>query len=279
MSRNRLFKAFCLPLAAGFMLAGFIYLFFPLNGINSTLSLLLASQGLTLAPKAHKTVLPGIAWDKPLLSSDQGPLLGMERLNVQLRLLPLLLGQVRLKADSRIGAGQLQMELGVNGKEAFSINAAGTGLGDIPFFSSVLKAKAGGQLWCQGELVRSAKGLQGEIKLEIKQLEYAGMKIGAFALPDVSGLTTQGIVRFTDGNARLESFTLQGEGIYMRLSGNLPGGSNAFNAPLDLALEIMPKPEFMEKQKLIFMVLTKFMVSPGNFRIPIRGTILKPEII
>jgi len=95
----------------------------------------------------------------------------------------------------------------------------------------------------------------------------------------VKGLNTQGIVRFTDNNARLESFTLQGDGIYMRLSGNLPGGANALTTPLDLVLEIMPKPEFLESQKLVFMLLTKFMVSPGNFRVPIRGTILKPEIV
>ena len=203
----------------------------------------------------------------------------MESLKVQLRLLPLLVGQIRLKADSRIGAGRLNMELGLTGKEAFSVSTEGTSLAEIPFFSSVLKAKAGGLLWSQGLLVRTAKGLQGEIKLEIKQLEFAGVKMGAFALPDVKGLNTQGIVRFTDGKARLESFTLQGDGIYMRLSGNLPNGANAVNMPLDLVLEIMPKPEFLESQKLVFMLLTKFMVSPGNFRVPIRGTMLKPEIV
>jgi hypothetical protein len=46
-----------------------------------------------------------------------------------------------------------------------------------------------------------------------------------------------------------------------------------------MALEIMPKPDFMEKQRLIFMMLIKFMVSPGVYKIPIRGTLLRPQIL
>jgi hypothetical protein len=41
----------------------------------------------------------------------------------------------------------------------------------------------------------------------------------------------------------------------------------------------MPKPEFIDKQKLVFLLLAKFMASPGVYRVPIRGTLLKPEIL
>jgi type II secretion system protein N len=107
----------------------------------------------------------------------------------------------------------------------------------------------------------------------------SGVKLGAFPLPDASNLRTQGMVRVTNGAVRLESLTLEGEGIYMRLSGDLPSGANATSTPLNLELEIMPKPEFLEKQKLVFMLLAKFAVSPGVYRLPIRGTLLKPEIL
>jgi hypothetical protein len=53
----------------------------------------------------------------------------------------------------------------------------------------------------------------------------------------------------------------------------------AATAPLNLVLEIMPKPEFLESQKLVFMLLARFMVSPGVYLVPIRGTLLKPEIL
>jgi hypothetical protein len=44
-------------------------------------------------------------------------------------------------------------------------------------------------------------------------------------------------------------------------------------------LEIMPKPDFLEKQKLVFLLLAKFTASPGVYRVPIKGTLLKPEIV
>jgi hypothetical protein len=46
-----------------------------------------------------------------------------------------------------------------------------------------------------------------------------------------------------------------------------------------MILEIMPKPEFLEKQKLVFMLLARFMTSPGVYTVPIRGTLLKPVIL
>ena len=86
-------------------------------------------------------------------------------------------------------------------------------------------------------------------------------------------------MRVADGRARLESFTLLGDGVYMRLSGDLPGGANAATSPLQLTLEIMPKPEFMDKQRLVFLLLAKFAASPGVYKVPIRGTLLKPVIM
>jgi hypothetical protein len=41
----------------------------------------------------------------------------------------------------------------------------------------------------------------------------------------------------------------------------------------------MPKPEFMDKQRLVFLLLAKFAASPGVYKVPIRGTLLKPVIM
>lgn len=279
MKFHRLLQRTGIVFTASMLLVVFIYLFFPVAKLNSALNRFLAEQGLRLDPAASKALLPGLVWEQPVLSSEQGELLRMERLSVGLDLTALLTGRIKLKSAGSIGSGSVRIILGMNGSEALQMDSEGVELGNIPFFSSVLKARAAGRVWCQGGLQQTPKGLQGDIRLEVKQLAIRGAKLGAFALPDVSGLTTRGIVRFTGSNARLESFTLEGDGIYMRLSGNLPGGMNALNLPLELTLEIMPKPEFMESQKLIFMLLTKYMISPGNYRIPIRGNLLKPEIL
>ena len=267
-------------LAAGlFLFIVCIYLLIPMDRVNSAINQILATQGLKLSPGAGKTILPGVVWDNLQLSSDQGALISCERLKLQLRLLPLLTGQIALGATAYIGPGQVALEYGVTGKAAIKLQADGIGLADIPFFKTALGAKAGGNLWSEGSVARSPKGLNGDLKLEIRKLEFSGVKLGAFPLPDVTNLSTQGMVRVTNGAVRLESFTLQGEGIYMRLSGDLPSGEHAVNTPLNLSLEIMPKPDFLERQKLVFMLLAKFMVSPGVYRVPIKGTLLKPEIL
>ena len=256
-----------------------VYLFFPSSRINSAIDQTLSSQGLSLTPAAHKTILPGLAWDNALLSSQQGPLLRFDRVSVRLLLLKLLTGRIVLNSQASLGAGRINLEQGITGRQTVLLNADRLALGEMPFFQTVLGAKVGGSLWSEGLVTRGPKGWNGELKLEISQLEFSGIKLGAFPLPDAGNLNSKGMVRITDGKARLESLTLQGEGVYMRLSGDLPQGVNADAAPLDLVLEIMPKPEFLDKQKLVFLLLAKFMVSPGVYRVPIKGTLLKPEIL
>lgn len=279
MIRQRLLLGVGLFAAGICLFVAFSYIFIPTGRIDAAIGKVLAAQGLSLSPGARKTILPGLAWDNLQLSSDQGVLVHCELLQVQLRLLPLLTGRVVLGTKASIGAGNLGLEYGVTGPEVLELHAGGIGLGDIPFFKTVLGAKAGGSLWSEGSVKRGSKGLNGELKLEVKQLEFSGVKLGAFPLPDVTNLSSQGMVRITDDKARLESFTLQGEGIYMRLSGDIPTGANAVNTPLNLTLEIMPKADFMEKQKLVFLLLAKFTASPGVYRLPIKGTLLKPEIL
>ena len=277
--RQRLLRRAGLLAASVCLFLACTYLFLPARQVNELISRLLTDQGLSLSPEAHKTLLPGLAWRQPVLSSDQGPLLGFDRLAVRLQLLPLLTGRAVIGLTSSLGAGRLELKYGINGTDALELAADGMQMSDIPFFKTVLGATAGGNLWSEGRLSRKAGRLSGDMKLEVKQLVFSGVKLGDFPLPDATNLRCQGMVRVTDDRARLGSFTLQGEGIYMRLSGDLPGGANAATAPLNLTLELMPKPEFMEKQKLVFLLLAKFAVSPGVFRVPIKGTLLKPVIM
>lgn len=279
MPRQRLLRGGGL-LAAGIALfLACTYLFLPTQRVNELIGRLLADQGLALSPGAHKTLLPGLVWRQPVLSSDQGALARFDRLAVRLRLLPLVTGHAVVGVTAALGAGHLDLGYGINGPDALELAADGIQLSDIPFFKTVLGATAGGSLWSEGRLTRTRGRVSGDLKLEVKQLAFTGVKLGAFPLPDAANLRCQGMVRVTAGQARLESFTLQGDGLYMRLSGELPGGANAATLPLNLTLEIMPKPEFMDKQKLVFLLLAKFTASPGVYRVPIRGTLLKPVIM
>jgi type II secretion system protein N len=256
-----------------------IYLFFPSHRINAAIAQALSTQGLNLTPAAHKTVLPGLVWNNALLSSQQGPLIRFDRLSVKPLLLQLFTGRIVLSSEAKLGASHLNLEQRITGRQTVQLAVDKLPLSDMPFFKTVLGAKVSGRLWSEGRVTREPKGWSGDLKLEISQLDFSGIKLGAFPLPDAANLNSKGMVRITDGKARLESLNLQGEGIYMRLSGDLPMGVNAEAAPLDLVLEIMPKPDFLDKQKLVFLLLAKFMASPGVYRVPIKGTLLKPEIL
>lgn len=257
----------------------FSYILFPTAKIDAVLANILARQNLKLAPALHKTLLPGLAWDDMSLSSDQGELLKGQRLGVRPLLLPLITGRAVLFADAKIGNGELKAKYALNGKDAVDLFVDSISLADIPFFKTALGATTTGNLWIQGKLLRSAKRLNGDLKLEVKQFQFSGVKLGAFSLPDAVNLKAQGMIKVTDSKARLESFTIEGDGLYMRLSGDIPSAANAAVTPLNMNLEIMPKPDFLEKQKLVFMLLAKFMTAPGIYTIPIKGTLLKPTIL
>jgi type II secretion system protein N len=279
MVRPGLVRGAVLTLACLALFMVCVYLFFPSRRINAAIDQTLASQGLSLTPAAHKTILPGLAWDNALLSSQQGPLIRFDHVSLRPLLLQLLTGRIVLRSAASLGTGRMSLEQKISGRQTVLVAADRLALGEQPFFKTVLGARVGGSLWSEGLFTRGARGWSGELKLEISQLEFSGIRMGAFSLPDAANLNSKGMVRVTDGRARLESLTLQGEGVYMRLSGELPLGVNADAAPLDLLLEIMPKPEFLEKQKLVFLLLAKFMASPGVYRVPIKGTLLKPEIL
>lgn len=275
--RARWVVAACLWL---FLFICCVYAFLPIGRINEVIGRSLSEAGLSLTPAAHKTLLPGLAWKTPLLSSGQGPLVSFARLEARPLLSRLLTGRFAVGAHAvQDAGGRLSLEYSWRGSSRVLLGAEQLQLKEIPFFKTVLGGGVSGILQGEGFAETGSQGWDGEFRVEMTDLEYSGVKMGGIALPDAAGLRSKGMVRVAGGRARLESFTLQGEGVYMRLSGDLPAGGNPATAPLNLTLEIMPKPDFLERQKLVFLLLAKFMASPGVYRIPITGTILNPHII
>ena len=65
------------------------------------------------------------------------------------------------------------------------------------------------------------------------------------------------------GTLGVTSFSLEGEGIYARIKGDIKGTN------LDLNVELMPEAAFRDKIYLI--PLERYMVSPGYYLIPVKG--------
>ena len=152
-------------------------------------------------------------------------------------------------------------------------------LEQIPFFATATGAGVRGILTGKGEVAAlNERNLTGEIRTEITGAEINDVKIGGIPLPAASYQRIQGMLRIGAGKATLETLNLQGDSLYARLSGNSPLASPLGSSQLSLSLELMPKPEFLEKQKLIFLLLAKYLDSPGHYRIPVGGTLAAPAL-
>lgn len=277
MKLGRLGQRIGFVFAAALLFIVLTVAFIPDRVILETINSGLAGQGLKLSAAAFRKTVPlglkGTGWE---ISSAKGKLVTFERASVGLQLLPLFTGTVLVKAEGTVGAGSLKLTTELSGPGLLKLEIKNLRLEQVPFFTTVAGTRAAGIFGGQAE-IRGLKGkADGQVKLEALGVDLRGVKVGETPLPDASYRTVQGLLRISGGVARLESFTLQGDGLYVRLKGQIPQVRPLSVAPLDLTLELMPKPDFLEKQKFIFLLLTKYLDTPGHYQLPIKGTLGKP---
>jgi type II secretion system protein N len=274
--RRWLYTAACIPAALGLILILAIC-FIPARQLQEVIVRGLASEGYTFHSARFNKAFPlGFTARQVEIGNERGPLLKADILTLRLKILPLLVGDLKMAGQARIGNGWID---GVwSRRNGGDIQAQGVRLEDIPFFPTVTGASAKGIMQIEARLRGQQAATRGEIKLDVKGAELAGVKIGETPLPDASYQQIQGMLRLAGGKAVLESFTLQGEGLYVRLKGDFPITAPLANSPLNLTLELMPKPEFLERQKFVFLLLTKYLTSPGHYEISIKGVLARPAL-
>jgi type II secretion system protein N len=254
-------------------------LFTPNDAIKGLLARAADNAGYTLDCTGLGKRFPvGLKADALELSSEKGSLLKLRDARVALELLPLLTGKLRLSYAGRIGTGEIEGDLDLGKNQGWTVHASAVRLEDIPFFTTVAAARIKGELKLNGKLV-TRKGISdGDLQLEVRAAELAGVKLGEMPLPDASYREVRGALSIEKGHAILKSFTLNGDGIYVRLKGDTVLANPLGNSALNLTMEMMPKPAFLERQKFVFLLLTKYQSSPGAFSVPIHGTLAHPAI-
>lgn len=255
-------------------------LFVPANTLLSAANRGISPYGLNLTAARFSKALPlGIKGVGITLSSAAGDLLTLRKGGLYLELLPLLTGKLVISLDAEVGSGTVISSFSLLRSPATNITVKNVRLEDVPFFQTVAGMKAAGILSAKVVTSGVISKAKGSVQLEVQGAELSGVKIGAMPLPDAAYRSIQGMIRITGGKGSLESFTLQGDDLYVRLKGGLPFADPLPATPLDLQLEIMPKPALLEKQKLIFLVLLKYQDTPGHYLIPVKGTLGKPQVL
>ncbi|GAM08757.1 hypothetical protein OR1_01031 [Geobacter sp. OR-1] len=266
--------------ATGAGLVLFLYLtvmFVPSTELQRLANRVMAPHGLKLSATSFGKAFPlGVSAKGVSLASQSGEVLTFDRFTLRLRLLPLFGARMVFSCTGTIGKGTIEMETELTRKRRTDFSCRNIRLEDIPFFRTVAGAQAKGELRIKGDLQGKGQNAKGSLQLEASNLDLKGVSISGTPLPDASYRTLQGMLRISGGKTLLESVTLQGEGLYVRLSGSMPASGSLADTPIDLKLELMPKPAFLESQKFIFLLLAKYTVSPGNYLLPIRGTLGSP---
>ncbi|UFS71603.1 type II secretion system protein GspN [Geomonas sp. RF6] len=254
--------------------------FIPNDAIKGVLVRVAENGGYTLdCPKLSKAFPIGVKAPALSLSSGKGEVLRLKDTRVALRVLPLLAGKIRFGYEAGIGAaGRIEGDFDAGRRRQLSFTAKGVRLEDIPFFSTVASARVKGELRGDGTLVQKGAGMAGGIQLQVRGAELAGVKIAQTPLPDAAYRDVRGALAIDGGRATLKSFTLDGDGIYVRLKGDAVLAQPVGLSPLNLTVEMMPKPSFLERQKFVFLLLMKYQTSPGAYTIPVRGSLAHPSI-
>jgi type II secretion system protein N len=256
-----------------------VILFTPAESLQGVISRYLDREGYTFRAQEFAKALPlGIKARNLEIADERGILLRAESALVRLRMLPLLAGKVSFSYRLGIVGGDIRGNFSPLRGGEMDVAISRLRLEDIPFFLTATGTRVKGNLSARASFRGFGNRAAGEAQLEAKGAELAGVKIGEMPLPDAVYDTVRVALKVSGGNAVLESATLQGAGLYVRLKGDFPVTTPFGAAPLNLTLELMPKPDFLEKQKFVFLLLAKYLISPGAYQIPIRGTLAKPAI-
>lgn len=277
MTRRSLLRWGAATFAGILLTLAFTVLLVPSREVEGVVERLLAREGYTFhAEKFGKAFPLGISARGVTIGTDRGAVLRLDRVTARPALLPLLTGKVTVVGNAAIGAGRINFAYPLRSGGKGSIEAREVRLEDIPFFRTTAGADVKGMLTVDASFAETGRQALGELRMEVKDAGVRGVKIGGIPLPDADYDSIRGMVHTASGRAALDSFSLQGKEIYIRLKGNIPLATPLGASRLNLTLELMPQPAFMDRQKLVFALLGKYMVTPGHYQLPVRGTLAKP---
>jgi type II secretion system protein N len=278
VSRRSLLLALLAGIGILALFPSLVMLLIPGEKIESAISRVVEREGYVYRSGGLRKSFPlTLRLSASTISDLRGPLLNIEAASARLELLPLLAGKIVLECRARIGKGECKAEYQPRTGE-LDLHFTGVRLEDVPLFRTAGYGDLRGVLDVDGSFSGRGFAGRGEIRITVQDADFRGVRIGAALLPDATYKIIRGVYRSTGGKGTLDSLAFQGDGIYLRMQGRISGSHPGAASSLDLSLDLMPKPGFIERQKFVFLALAPYKTSPGVYRIPIGGTLEKPVI-
>jgi type II secretion system protein N len=197
-----------------------------------------------------------------MLKKSNSTLLSIDGAVGKINPFSLIMLKLPVHISGSIGGGRIIGDLDLlGGKNHIDLNIDNVEIEGIPFFGLV--GLKGSGLF-SGRL--TAQSNAGDAKFAVTDLHIGSASFGGLPVPLDMFQSARGALIIRDGTIGVESFSLEGAGIYARIKGEIAGKT------LNLVMELMPERSLREKMP-VFGLIKNFEVSPGYYSIPIKSTI------
>ncbi len=194
------------------------------------------------------------------LTNNGKKLLSVNNIEGRINPLSLLLLKLNVLFSGDLSRGKVNGSIDLfRGKSHVTVSVNGAELQYMPFFA-LLGIEGQGIL--SGNI--NIKNTKGSVTFSVTDAQFDQATFGGVAVPLDFFTGGRGAMTVDGGMLRIQSFALEGEGIYARLKGDITRGR------MSLTMELMPEKTFKD-QNLVFLMLRKYEVSPGYYSIPLTG--------
>ncbi len=248
------------------------------RSIEDLLNRKLLTSGIIMHAERFETAFPFRIVANQVIFSDletKQPLIKIDRLSTRLRLMPLFAGRFNCIAEGRSGSGILSAEANIYPEKRGNLMIRDLSLEMIPFVSQAFNGKIKGLANLDLQYRQTRNLTSGEARLKIDSLMLQGARLATVSLPDITIPETRGVLKLEGNSLVVNSLAMQGDDIYLRTSGTIQINGSL---PISLITEIMPKAESIERNKAVFLMMTRYQVAPAVFRLRIRGTLANPSL-
>jgi type II secretion system protein N len=172
----------------------------------------------------------------------------------------MLAGRPPLRFVGTLGGGRVDGQAGFFRGSPATVRVERAHIKEIPFFG-LSGLEGSGTL--SGEL-RTAKG-KGYVEFAVEDTRLKTVSYGGVPVPLDVFREARGALQIGGTAVKIVSFSLEGDGIYARVRGNITGKT------LNASLELMPDSSF--RDAIVFSALGRYRESPGYYVIPITTTL------
>lgn len=210
----------------------------------------------------EKSLLYGVKARQIRVRKGEKTLLSINDVTGLIHPISLLRLRLRTTFEGQMGGGRLEGEaVQGRGGSFIRVRLARSDIGKISELEG-LGLRGKGFLSAEYEL----RDGRGDLKFSLQEAQMEEVSKWGIRIPLQSIRSAKGMVTIRGDAVEVHSVSLEGEGIYARLKGQIKGEE------LDMTVELMPESTFNDTTNLLWMARI-YQNSHGHYLIPLKGSL------